>query len=78
MDNHNKPNGQRITINKTTTDTHKNKTKIRQRGKNTRNAFSTATGRRINSITHAGKHLHFRNRPVIAMYHQDDEATTLT
>ena len=60
------------------TQAHIKKTTIRQIEKNMGNAFSTATHCRINIITHYGEHLHFRNGPIIATYHQHDEATMLT
>ena len=78
MENHNKLNGQRITIDETTTETHKNKKTIRHRGKNMGNAFSTANCHRINSFTCDGNHVHIRNSPIISTYHLDNKATTLT
>ena len=67
-----------VTINAAHTATHKNKTTIRHRRKNMGNAFSTATRRRINSMTRDSKHLQFRSNSTIATYHHDDKATLLT
>ena len=66
MDKHNTTKERQVTINETQTDTKKT---IRKRSENTGNAFSTATHRRINSITRDGKHVHFRKSPTIVTYH---------
>ena len=77
-DKYNMIKGRQVNIDETQTDTHENKTIILQRIKYMGGSFSTATHRLINSITCDGKHIHFRNIPNIATYHQHDKAKILT
>ena len=42
------------------------------------NAFRTATHHCTNSITHDGKHVHYRNSLTITTYHKHDKTTMLT
>ena len=65
MAKNNITNVQRVTIDAAHTDKHKNKTTIRQRGKNMGNAFSIATRRCINVITRDSKHVQFISSPTI-------------